>query len=156
MGPAGGVGELHPAAGDAAAREVEQARDGQGGHRLARAGLAHQRQGLALGHREVERVDNPDRAGFAGKRDLQPGHPQKRLHARSEAATTRGSRLVMRQANTPDRSDQYVLALHGLSLLGHAAVVAHCRCEAVRAVHDLDLGALTQVVWTHAAQLGGK
>jgi len=62
----------------------------------------------------------------------------------------------MRQANTPDGSDQYALALHGLSLPDHATVVAHRHRGAVLAAHEPDLGAPAQEVRTHAAQFDGK
>jgi len=47
----------------------------------------------------------------------------------------------MRQANTPARSDQYVLALQSLSPLNHATVAAHNRREAILAAHEFELDA---------------
>ncbi|MNV03149.1 hypothetical protein D3C71_934020 [compost metagenome] len=42
---------------DAPARALDEAQDGQGRHRLARAGLSHQRDGLAAADGEVQRLD---------------------------------------------------------------------------------------------------
>jgi len=52
----------------------------------------------------------------------------------------------MRQANTPARSDQYVLALHSVSPLNQATVAAHNRREAILAAHKLELDAPAQVL----------
>jgi len=77
--------QVHGAGGDAPSGG-EQTHAGQGGHRLAAAGLAHQGQGLAGGQREADAVDGAHGAGRGTQLDLQVGHGEQRrwsIHVQS-------------------------------------------------------------------------